>query len=170
WLAQMHAFMASVGIDAKRVHELEVAKEDLAHYSKRTVDIEFDYPFGRKELYGLAYRTDFDLGTHAKHSGKPLTYTDPVTNEKYMPHVIEPSFGVDRTVLAILLSVYDEETLKGEDGKEDTRIVLRFKPSVAPIKVAILPLSKKEELSSVARPLAERLAKHWRVDYDETQS
>ncbi len=170
WLAQMHAFMVHVGIDTKRVHELEVAKEDLAHYSKRTVDIEFDYPFGRKELYGLAYRTDFDLSTHAKHSGKPLTYADPVSGEKYVPHVIEPSFGVDRTVLAILLSAYDEETVNSADGEADTRIVLRFKPAMAPIKVAILPLSKKEELSSVAKPLAEKLAKHWRVDYDETQS
>ncbi len=170
WLAQMHAFMARVGIDSKRVHELEVEKKDLAHYSKRTVDIEFDYPFGRKELYGLAYRTDFDLSTHAKHSGKPLMYTDPVTNEKYVPHVIEPSFGVDRTVLAVLLSAYDEETLTSADGKTDTRVVLRFKPAMAPIKVAVLPLSKKDELSAVARPLAEQLAKLWRVDYDETQS
>lgn len=170
WLSQMHAFIAAVGIDAKRVHDLEVGKEDLAHYSKRTVDIEFDYPFGRKELYGLAYRTDFDLGTHAKHSGKPLLYTDPVTNEKYTPHVIEPSFGVDRTVLAIMLSAYDEETVKDAEGKEDTRVVMRFTPAMAPVKVAVLPLSKKEELSSVARPLAESLARRWRVDYDETQS
>lgn len=170
WLAQMHAFIAGVGIDAKRVHNLEVAKEDLAHYSKRTVDIEFDYPFGRKELYGLAYRTDFDLSSHAKASGKPLTYTDPKTNEKYTPHVIEPSFGVDRTVLAVMLSAYDEETVKDADGKEDTRVVMRFKPDIAPIKVAVLPLSKKEELSSVAYGLAEQLAKRWRVDYDETQS
>lgn len=170
WLSQMHAFIGSVGIDTKRVHDLEVAKEDLAHYSKRTVDIEFDYPFGRKELYGIAYRTDFDLSTHAKHSGKPLLYTDPVSGEKFTPHVIEPSFGVDRTVLAVMLSAYDEETVKDADGKEDTRLVMRFKPSIAPIKIAVLPLSKKEELSSVAKPLAEQLAKFWRVDYDETQS
>lgn len=170
WLSQMHAFIESVGIDTKRVHDLEVAKEDLAHYSKRTVDIEFDYPFGRKELYGLAYRTDFDLSTHAKHSGKPLLYTDPVSGEKYTPHVIEPSFGVDRTVLAVMLSAYEEETVKDAEGKEDTRVVMRFKPDIAPVKIAVLPLSKKEELSSVARPLAEQLAKNWRVDYDETQS
>jgi glycyl-tRNA synthetase len=165
WLARMHAFMDRVGIDASRSHDLEVAKEELAHYSKRTVDIEFDYPFGRKELYGLAYRTDFDLSTHAKHSGESMMYTDPVTNEKYIPHVIEPSFGVDRTVLAVLLSAYDEEEVEGE-----TRVVLRFKKEIAPIKIAILPLSKKEELSHVARPIAEYLAKHWRVEFDETQS
>ncbi len=170
WLLNMHQFMDRVGIDASRTHHLEVAKDELAHYSKRTVDIEFDYPFGRKELYGLAYRTDFDLSTHAKHSGANIIYTDPITNEKYVPHVIEPSFGVDRTLLAVLLSAYDEETIASEDGEGDTRVVLRFKKEIAPIKIAILPLSKKEELSSVARPIAEQLAKNWRVDYDETQS
>ncbi|MCX6715359.1 MAG: glycine--tRNA ligase [Candidatus Uhrbacteria bacterium] len=170
WLANMYKFMDRVGIDASRSHNLEVEKDELAHYSKRTVDIEFDYPFGRKELYGLAYRTDFDLTTHAKHSGSNIVYTDPITNEKYVPHVIEPSFGVDRTVLAVLLSAYDEETVASEEGDGDTRVVLRFKKEIAPIKIAILPLSKKEELSNVARPIAEGLAKHWRVDYDETQS
>lgn len=170
WLKQMHAFIARVGIKADQVHDLEVTAEDRAFYSKRTVDIEFDYPFGRKELYGLAYRTDYDLSTHAKHSGANMTYTDPATNEKYIPHVIEPSFGVDRTVLATLLSAYHEETVASVEGEGDTRVVLRFTPEIAPVKVAILPLSKKEELSSVARPLAEQLAKKWRVDYDETQS
>ncbi len=171
WLKQMHLWMAAVGIDAKRVHDHDIEKSELSHYSKRTVDIEFEYPFGQKELYGLAYRTDFDLGTHAKHSGAALTYTDPVTNEKYVPHVIEPSFGVDRTVLAVLLSAYDEESVAAAEGEEaDVRTVLRLPASIAPIKVAILPLSKKEELSSVARPLAEKMAKLWRVDYDETQS
>jgi glycyl-tRNA synthetase len=170
WLANMYQFMERVGIDASRSHNLEVEKEELAHYSKRTVDIEFDYPFGRKELYGLAYRTDFDLSTHAKFSGASMLYTDPMTNEKYIPHVIEPSFGVDRTLLAVLLSAYDEETVASADGEGDTRVVLRFKKEIAPIKIAILPLSKKEELSVVARPIAEQLAKHFRVDYDETQS
>ena len=170
WLLNMHAFMDRVGIAADKTHHLEVEKDELAHYSKRTVDIEFDYPFGRKELYGLAYRTDFDLSTHAKFSGANMTYMDPVTNEKYIPHVIEPSFGVDRTVLAVMLSAYSEETVTSADGETDTRVVLRFKKEVAPIKIAILPLSKKEELSVVAKPIAEMLAKHWRVDYDETQS
>ncbi len=170
WLANMYQFMERVGIDASRSHNLEVEKDELAHYSKRTVDIEFDYPFGRKELYGLAYRTDFDLSTHAKFSGASMLYTDPMTNEKYIPHVIEPSFGVDRTLLAVLLSAYDEETVASADGEGDTRVVLRFKKEIAPIKIAILPLSKKEELSVVARPIAEQLAKYYRVDYDETQS
>jgi glycyl-tRNA synthetase len=102
-LALMHEWIKECGIETNAIHNLEVAKDELAHYSKRTVDIEFDYPFGKKELYGLAYRTDFDLKNHGKASGKEILYTDPVTNEKYVPHVIEPSFGVDRTLLAVLL-------------------------------------------------------------------
>lgn len=170
WLKEMHAFMDRVGIDATKSYDTEIASEELAHYSKRTVDIEFDYPFGKKELYGLAYRTDFDLSTHAKHSGASMVYTDPNTQEKYVPHVIEPSFGVDRTVLAVLLSAYEEESVASADGEGDVRIVLRLKKEIAPVKIAILPLSKKDELSTVARPIAQTLAKHWRVDYDETQS
>jgi glycyl-tRNA synthetase len=168
WLGLMHEWIKECGIKESEVHDLEVEKDELAHYSKRTVDIEYDYPFGKKELYGLAYRTDFDLKNHAAASGKDIEYTDPMTNEKYVPHVIEPSFGVDRTLLAVLLSAYDEEKAEGEDG--DTRVVLRFPKHLAPIKVAVLPLSKKEELSSVAQPLAERLAKLFRTEYDETQS
>lgn len=165
WLAQMHEWIAECGIDATRVHELEVPEDERAHYSKRTVDLEFDFPFGKKELYGLAYRTDFDLKSHAAASGKELNYTDPVTNEKYVPHVVEPAFGVDRTFLAVLTSAYTEEEVEGE-----TRVVLKFPAHLAPVKVAVLPLSKKDELSDVARPLAEMLAKQFRVDYDETQS
>ena len=170
WLKEMYRFIASCGIDLSRTSNLEVPDLERAHYSKRTVDVEFEYPFGRKELYGLAYRTDFDLSNHAKASGKDIVYTDPITNEKYVPHVVEPSFGVDRTLLAALVSAYDEEKVKDAEGGEDVRVVLRFPAALAPIKIAVLPLSKKDELSSVARPLAERLAKQWRVDYDETQS
>lgn len=165
WLSEMHAWIAECGIDAARIHNLEVPQDELAHYSKRTVDIEFDFPFGKKELYGLAYRTDFDLKNHAQHSGEDMLYTDPMTNEKYIPHVIEPSFGVDRTFLAILASAYIEEEVEGE-----TRVMLKLPKHLAPVKIAVLPLSKKDELSNVARPLAEELAKHFRVDYDETQS
>ncbi|MFZ2682332.1 MAG: glycine--tRNA ligase [Patescibacteria group bacterium] len=165
WLTAMHEWTEECGITQSAVHDLEVPVDELAHYSKRTVDIEYDFPFGKKELYGLAYRTDFDLTNHGQASGKEITYTDPDTNEKYVPHVIEPSFGVDRTFLAILTSAYQEEAVE-----EDVRIVLRLPKHLAPIKVAILPLSKKDELAQVAYPLAEQLAKRWRVDYDETQS
>jgi glycyl-tRNA synthetase len=161
----MKAWVRHCGIDETRLHDLEVPKDELAHYSKRTVDIEFDFPFGRKELYGLAYRTDFDLMNHAKHSGENMTYTDPITGERFVPHVIEPSLGVDRTFLAMMCSAYTEEEVEGE-----TRVVLRLPKQFAPIKTAVLPLSKKDELMAVAKPLAEQLAKNWRVDYDETQS
>lgn len=166
WLEQMHEWIVECGIDIEKSHDLEISAEDRAHYSQRTVDIEFDFPFGRKELYGLAYRGDFDLKNHSQYSGKELVYTDPITNEKYIPHVIEPTFGLDRTLLAVLVSAYDEEM--GEDGEK--RVVLRLKPHLAPVKVAILPLMKKEELVAVAKPLAEGLAKNFAVDYDETQS
>jgi glycyl-tRNA synthetase len=165
WLGLMHEWIRECGIKDSEAHDLEVPKDELAHYSKRTVDIEYDYPFGKKELYGLAYRTDFDLTNHAKASGKEIIYTDPMTNEKYVPHVIEPSFGVDRTLLAVLLSAYSEEEVEGEK-----RVVLKFPKHLAPIKVAVLPLSKKDELSSIAEPLAEKLAKKFRTEYDETQS
>ena len=165
WLAAMHEWIADCGIDATKTHDLEVEKGELAHYSKRTVDIEFDFPFGKKELYGLAYRTDFDLQRHAEASGKELTYTDPETNEKFVPHVIEPSFGVDRTFLAVMLSAYHEEEADGE-----TRVVLKLPAHLAPVKVAVLPLSKKEELTAVSLPLAQELAKHFRVDHHASQS
>jgi glycyl-tRNA synthetase len=165
WLGLMHEWVTECGILPESVVDHEIEKSDLAHYSKRTVDIEYHYPFGLEELYGLASRTDFDLTNHAKASGKDIVYTDPMTNEKYVPHVIEPSFGVDRTLLAVMLSAYAEEEIEGEK-----RVVLKFPKHLAPIKVAVLPLSKKDELSSVAEPLAQQLAKRWRTDYDETQS
>lgn len=165
WLKEMHTWVAECGIEAAKTHDLEVPQDELAHYSKRTVDIEYDFPFGKKELYGLAYRTDFDLKNHAEHSGKDMTFTDPMTHEKYVPHVIEPTFGVDRTFLAVMASAYHEEEVDGE-----ARVVLRLPRHLAPIKVAVLPLSKKDELSSVALPLAEKLAKLFRTEYDETQS
>ncbi len=165
WLAAMHEWIKKCGINSEAIHELEVPAEELAHYSKRTVDLEFDFPFGRKELYGLAYRTDFDLRNHQERSGVDMSYTDPVTQEKFIPHVIEPTFGVDRTVLAVLTSVYDEETVEG-----DQRVVLRFPHALAPYQVAVLPLSKKEPLTDVAQQIFQNLLGDFRVDYDETQS
>ena len=167
WAAFMEVWARTIGIDARRLHRLEVLGDDLAHYSKRTIDFEFDFPFGRSELWGLAYRTDFDLTNHAKHSGERLEYTDASDqSKKFVPHVVEPSLGVDRTMLAVLLSAYDEEALEGGD----TRVVLRFTPELAPFKAAVLPLSKKPELAEPSRALYERLLKRFPVDYDETQS
>ena len=139
WRENVHAFNDAIGIPRSSVHELEVAPEDRAHYSKRTIDFEFDFPFGRKELYGLAYRTDFDLKAHMESSGVNLEYLDDSTSDKFIPHVIEPSFGVDRAILALLSSVYTEDELGGE-----TRTYLKFNKRVAPIKAAVFPLLKNK--------------------------
>lgn len=139
WRLLMHAFAKTIGILKKNVHELEVSESERAHYSKRTIDFEFDYPFGRKELWGLAYRTNYDLSRHAEASGADLTYFDEEENKRFIPHVIEPSFGVDRTLLAVLISAYREDDVKGEK-----RVFLAFKPAVAPVKVAIFPLLKNK--------------------------
>ena len=165
WLKAMHDWIEHCGITKDKVHELEVPEDERAHYSERTVDLEFDFPFGRDELYGLAYRGDFDLQSHAKASGQELTYTDPQTNEKYIPHVVEPTWGVDRTLLAMLLSAYTEESVAGEQ-----RTVLKLPGWAAPYKVAVLPLSRKPELEDVAKPLAEQLGQQHAVDYDVTGS
>ncbi|MBI2411142.1 MAG: glycine--tRNA ligase [Candidatus Kerfeldbacteria bacterium] len=170
WLSQMHAWGKQIGLDANKVHDNNIAPEELSHYSKRTVDVEFDYPFGRKELWGLAYRTDYDLKQHQEHSGEDLQFVDQATQEKFIPHVIEPSIGVDRTLLALLLSVYTEESAPTAAGESDTRVVLKFPPHIAPYTVAVLPLSKKPELQTVAEPLFHELRKYWNTEYDETQS
>ena len=158
WRQAVHAFNAAVGIPQSSVHELEVSDEDRAHYSKRTIDFEFDFPFGRKELYGLAYRTDFDLKAHAGSSTVDLSYLDDSTGERFIPHVIEPSFGIDRTVLALLSSVYTEDELggpasaEGSGAAKEIRTYLKFNKAVAPIKAAIFPLLKnKPELVAKAR-------------------
>ncbi len=173
WLEQMKEWMSDIGIDSEKLHFVEIGDGDRAHYSKRTVDVEFDYPFGQRELYGLAYRGDFDLKSHQDSSKKDLEYRDPETNEKFLPHVIEPSFGLDRTVLAVLLSAYSEieggRSTTTESIKEE-EVVLRLDKKIAPVKIAILPLSKKEELSIPAKEIAAKLRKHWYCQYDESQS
>ena len=156
WRKNVHLFNDAVGIDESAVHELDVSPEDRAHYSKRTIDFEFDFPFGRKELFGLAYRTDFDLSAHAKASGQDLSIiVDDQTGKKIVPHVIEPSFGVDRAVLAVLISAYREDEVNGE-----VRTYLKFNSSVAPIKAAVFPLLKnKPDLVEKARGVYEILKK-----------
>ncbi len=164
WRKMMHLFAEAVGLPNGMVHELEVPDGDRAHYSKRTIDFEFDYPFGRKELWGLAYRTDFDLSAHQKGSGVSLEYLDEETKEKFVPHVIEPSLGVDRTVLAVLASAYREDDLGGE-----TRTYLALSPKVAPVKAMVAPLLKnKPELVEKAREVREALKKvHPAIAWDD---
>lgn len=167
WHRDMYHFARTIGINTDRVHDLEVPSDERAHYSKRTIDIMFDFPFGQKELWGLAYRGDYDLKQHEMYSKQTLTYTDPEDNKrKIVPHVIEPSFGVDRTLLAILVSAYEEQ----EVGEGDVRVVLHFKPEIAPYHVAVLPLMKKDGLSQAAQEIYQELLKNFRCDYDESGS
>lgn len=155
WREIMWKWIEVIGINKKSVHEREIENGERAHYSKRTIDFEFDYPFGRKELYGLAYRTDYDLRKHSEHSGVPLEYLDEEKKEKFIPHVIEPSLGLDRTILAILLDAYSEDELG-----EGTRVFLKLKPAIAPVKVAVFPLLKnKPELVKKAREIFEIIKK-----------
>lgn len=167
FLIEMHAFIAEVGLTTSKVSDYEVPDGDRAHYSKRTIDIEFEYPFGKKELYGLAYRTDFDLKQHSKFSKVDLSYFDEETKERFIPHCIEPSFGLDRTVLAVLTDAYREDDLGNEDNKEagskekvERRVYLKLTPSVAPVKIAVFPLLKnKPALVEKAREIYAMLKK-----------
>jgi glycyl-tRNA synthetase len=171
WLSEMRAWLTDLGINKKHVHDVEIPDGERAHYSKKTVDIEYNFPFGQKELYGLAYRTDFDLKNHLEKSGADLQYTDPDSGEKFIPHVIEPTWGVDRSVLAALLESYhEEEAPTAESSKTETRAVLKFPKWLAPVKVAVLPLSKKEELSELARKIYRGLLPSFACEYDATQS
>lgn len=164
WRVLMHEYAKQIGLPEESVHELEIAAGDLAHYSKRTIDFEFDFPQGRKELWGLAYRTDFDLSRHAEASGVDLSYLDDESKERFVPHVIEPSFGVERTVLAVLTSAYREDELGGE-----TRVYLALAPKVAPIKAMVSPLLKnKPELVEKAKEVRKELQKvHPSIAWDD---
>lgn len=163
WLEQMKNWMDFLGLDKKHLHFREMAENERAHYSKRTIDIDYDFPFGTKELYGLAYRSDFDLKNHQAASGQDMSYTDPVTNEKFIPHVVEPTFGVDRSVLAVLCESYAEEKIKDEE-----RVVLRFPKYLAPIKVAVFPLLKnKPELVKKAREIYDSLRAKYMCEFDD---
>jgi glycyl-tRNA synthetase len=158
WLGQMKEWLKDIGV-TKNVEFVEIPDGERAHYSKRTVDIEYMYPFGQKELYGLAYRTDFDLQKHQEKSGQSLEYTDPETGEKYLPHVIEPAFGADRSVLVALLEAYREE---------EGRVFLSLPPKLAPYKAAVFPLLKnKPQLVDYARKIYDDLRKDFMVSWDD---
>lgn len=170
WLEDQRRFVLSLGIDPRRLRAREHSPSELSHYSKRTVDLEYLFPIGWKELTGLAYRYDFDLRNHQEHSGEDLTYFDQARNERYIPHVIEPTMGVDRLLLMILCDAYDEEQTVDANGAPALRQVMRFHPRVAPYTVAVLPLSKKPELAAVAEEVYADLRQRFSVEYDETQS
>ena len=164
WLQQMREWMDEVGIQKSRVHEVDIAENDRAHYSEKTIDFEFDFPFGKKELFGLAYRTDFDLKNHTENSGAKLQYRDDVKGEVFVPHVIEPTFGVDRAVLAILVSAFKKDTVGGEE-----RTYLALTKNIAPVRVMVSPLLKnKPELQEKAREVFLMLKKEFgNVMYDD---
>ncbi len=169
WKEERLKFYENIGIPREKLHVLTVPEADRAFYSKGTYDIEYDFPFGKQELEGVAYRTDYDLTQHQKASGKPLDYFDEETKQRFTPHVIEPSAGVDRTVLALLCEAFAEETVTDEKGKSETRTVLRFHPRVAPIKAGIFPLLKNnEQLVAKAREVQAALRPFMNVFYDET--
>lgn len=174
WLADMHAWVELIGLNPDHVRVREHSEEELSHYSDRTLDFEYFFPgtLGWKELYGLANRTDYDLRQHQEVSGVDLTYFDQARNTRYLPYVIEPTFGVDRTMLTVLVDAYDEEETVDVNGKSDTRTVMRFKPALAPYKAAVLPLARKPELTSVANELYENLMDETGLllDYDETSN
>lgn len=161
WRNFCHQWLLSIGLKPEKIRLRDHALEELSHYSNATTDVEFLFPFGWGELWGIADRTDFDLKAHISHSGEDLSYLDPETNERYVPYVIEPSLGVERLALALLVNAYEEEELEGGD----TRTVLRFHHAIAPVKVAILPLSKK--LGEGAREVYAELRKHFVAEYDE---
>ena len=163
WKDYCHKFLLSLGMKEEHIRLREHAKEELSHYSNGTTDIEFLFPFGWGELWGVASRTDYDLKAHQNHSGKSMEYMDPFTNEKFIPYCVEPSLGADRVALAFLCDAYDEETL--ENG--DVRNVLHLHPALAPYKAAVLPL-QKNKLGDKAREVYELLAKHFMVDFDDS--
>ncbi len=166
WKDYCKNFLLSLGIKEENLKLRDHEQKELSHYSNATTDFEFLFPFGWGELWGVASRTDFDLTAHQTTSGKSLEYFDPTTNEKYLPYVIEPSLGADRAALAFLVDAYDEEVVDAE--KNDTRVVLRLHPALAPFKAAVLPLSKK--LNEKATEVYSALTKKFNVDYDDAGS
>ncbi len=164
WKDYCKNFLLSLGMKEENMRLRDHSPEELSHYSNATTDIEFLFPFGWGELWGVADRTDFDLTQHQNHSGESMEYIDPVTNERYVPYVVEPSLGADRVALALLCDAYDEE----EVGEGDTRVVLRLAPVLAPVKAAVLPLSKK--LSDKALEIYSELSKKFPCEFDESGS
>ena len=165
WLGERFKWYEELGINPERIRLRPHDPDELAHYARACSDVEYFFPMGWSELEGIANRTDFDLKRHSEVSGNRLDYFDEATQEHFVPFVIEPSAGADRAALAFLLDAYHEEP-----DKDETRVVLKFHPRLAPIKVAILPLSKKEELSTVAKDIWRELRQDWATDYDESKS
>jgi glycyl-tRNA synthetase len=169
WKEERLRFYENIGIPRSKLHVLTVPDDERAFYSKGTYDIEYDFPFGRQELEGVAYRTDYDLSQHQKASGKSLEYFEEETKQRFVPHVVEPSAGVDRTVLALICQAYSEDQAPDEKGKMETRIVLRFHPRIAPVKCGVFPLLKNNsQLVAKAKEIVGLLRPNMTVFYDES--
>jgi glycyl-tRNA synthetase len=173
WIDERTRWYVDLGISSENLRHFEHPKEKLSHYSKRTVDIEYRFQFPASEwgeLEGIANRTDFDLGTHSEHSGVDLSYFDQASGERYLPYVIEPAAGLTRSLMAFLVEAYVEDEAPNTKGGMDKRTVLRLDPRLAPVKAAVLPLSRNEDLSPKARDLAAVLRRSWNVDFDDAQA
>jgi glycyl-tRNA synthetase len=165
WKEERLKWYLGLGIRRERLRLRQHDKDELAHYARGAFDVEYQFPFGWSELEGIAARGDYDLSAHQRASGRDLTYFDDIRRERYLPHVVEPSAGVDRSMLTLMIDAYHEEEVRGEQ-----RVVLRFHPSMAPIEVAVLPLSRKEPLTALALKVEHELRPHFRTEYDDTQS
>ena len=170
WIDARTQWYVDLGMRRENLRQREQTKDELAHYAKRCVDLEYRFPMGWSELEGIANRTDYDLGVHAGASGQDLSYLDPETNERYIPYVIEPAVGVDRSMLAFLLEAYTEDEAPDAKGNLERRVVLRLDPRLAPVKVAVLPLSRNADLSPKARDVAAVLRQHWNADFDDASA
>jgi glycyl-tRNA synthetase len=169
WKEERLKFYEGIGILRDKLHVRTVPDDERAFYSKGTYDIEYDFPFGRQELEGVAYRTNYDLSQHQKASGKSLEYFDEETKQRFVPHVVEPSAGVDRTVLALICEAYSEDQAPDEKGKMETRLVLRFHPRVAPVKCGVFPLLRNNpQLVAKAKEIVSLLRPYMYVFYDES--
>ncbi|HHT05030.1 MAG TPA: glycine--tRNA ligase [Hydrogenispora sp.] len=165
WVEERYKWYKELGISPERLRLRPHDPEELAHYAKACIDIEYYFPMGWSELEGIANRTDYDLKRHAEYSGSKLEYFDHEINEHYVPYVVEPSAGADRATLAFLVDAYHEEP-----DKDETRVVLRFHPEIAPVKVAVLPLSRKEPLTALAKEFSQELRRYWNTEYDDAKS
>lgn len=170
WIQASHEWFINHGVKEQSLRLREHEQDELAHYAKAATDIEYEFPFGWSELQGIAMRGDFDLTQHQQHSKKDLTYFDETLGERYLPEVVEPSMGVDRAMLAFLVDAYEEVTEDQPNGRKKGEVVLHLHPSIAPVKVAILPLVKKEDLPKMAGDIYRLLAAKWNVEYDESGS
>ncbi|MFI7587156.1 glycine--tRNA ligase [Spongisporangium articulatum] len=173
WIDHRTDWYTGLGIDRENLRHFEHPKEKLSHYSKRTVDIEYRFGFSGSEwgeLEGIANRTDFDLKTHSEHSGTDLSYFDQASGERWTPYVIEPAAGLTRSLMAFMIEAYHEDEAPNTKGGVDKRVVLKLDPRLAPVKAAVLPLSRNEDLSPKAKALAAELRQYWNVDFDDAQA